>query len=122
MSQSQSSIKIGIATEEQVNQEFIDAWHRAEKGEITQVEDNLYFLDPADFFKTLSNRRIELLQELFSHKGDSIRALSKTLGRDYKNVYQDVQLLKEVGLIQLTPSQKLFVPWSKIQAEINLAV
>lgn len=46
MNHSQPSIKIGIATEEQLNQEFIDAWHLAEKGEVTQVEDNLYFLEP----------------------------------------------------------------------------
>ncbi len=121
MNERQHSIKVGIATEEQVNQEFIDAWRRARQNEIDDVEESLYFLEPAKFFSLLSKGRIALLQTLRTQGSSSIRALSKTLGRDYKNVYQDVQLLSGANLIQKTPSQKIFVPWDKIQAEINLA-
>ncbi len=43
MSESQHDIKVGIATEEQVNREFIDAWHRAQQGEIEKTEESLYW-------------------------------------------------------------------------------
>jgi len=41
----------------------------------------------------------------------SIRALSKQLNRDYKNVHTDVIALEKVGLIQRSDEGLLFVPW-----------
>ncbi len=121
MNNDKKNIKIGITTEEQVNKEFINAWHRARKGEISVPEERCYFLEPTTFFSVLSKRRIALLQHLRAHGVSSIRNLSKMLKRDYKNVYQDVQLLKKAGLISMDDSQKIFVPWDTINAEIPLA-
>ncbi|HLC15660.1 MAG TPA: hypothetical protein VJL89_05485 [Thermodesulfovibrionia bacterium] len=39
-----SKIKIGIATEQQINREFVDVWKRAENNEIAEAEESLYFL------------------------------------------------------------------------------
>ena len=121
MNNDKKNIKIGITTEEQVNKEFINAWHRARKGEISVPEERCYFLEPTTFFSVLSKRRIALLQHLRAHGVSSIRNLSKMLKRDYKNVHQDVQLLKKAGLISMDDSQKIFVPWDTINAEIPLA-
>lgn len=114
-------IKVGVASEEQVNKEFINAWHKAEKGEIKEPEERLYFVDPKIFFQVLSKRRIELLKILHARGISSIRELSRLLNRDYKNVYQDVQLLKKIGLIHQDKNKKVYVPWDKINAEISLA-
>lgn len=121
MNKDKKNIKVGIATEEQMNKEFINAWHRARKGEISVPEERCYFLEPITFFRVLSKRRISLLQHLHAHGVSSIRNLSKVLKRDYKNVHQDIQLLKEAGLIRMDDSQKIFVPWDTINAEIPLA-
>ena len=48
------NVKIGFSTEAQVNQEFIEAWHKAEKDEMKIPEERLYFLDPATFSSILS--------------------------------------------------------------------
>jgi len=56
------------------------------------------------------------------HGASSIRGLSRKLKRDYKNVYQEVQLLKQAGLIFQDKTKKNYVPWDKIKAEISLAV
>jgi len=117
----QKEIKIGTATEQQVNEEFVRAWKSAEKGEVKTSEERLVFIDPATFFQVLSKRRIALLKALHANGLSSIRELSKLLRRDYKNVYQDVQLLKKAGLIQRDPEKRIFVPWDKISAEIALA-
>ncbi len=115
------NIKMGLATEEQINQEFIDAWHRAEKDKKVVPEERLYFLDAATFFQVLSKCRIALLKVLHAHGVSSIRRLSRLLKRDYKNVYQDVQLLKKAGLIHQDATKRIYVPWDKINAEIALA-
>ncbi|HDH06572.1 MAG TPA: hypothetical protein ENH01_12855 [Nitrospirae bacterium] len=115
------NIKVGVASEEQVNKEFIEAWHKTEKGEIEVPEERLYFAEPKIFFQVLSRRRIELLKILHTHGISSIRELSRILNRDYKNVYQDVKLLKKIGLIHQDENKRIFVPWDKINAEISLA-
>ena len=114
-------IKIGLATEDQVNKEFIEAWHKAEKEDIKTPEENLYFIDPATFFQVLTKRRIVLLKVLHSRGVSNIRQLSRILKRDYKNVYQDVQLLKKAGLIHQDNMKRIYVPWDTLKAEIELA-
>ncbi len=114
-------IKIGLATEDKVNREFIEAWHKAEKKSIETAEENLYFIDPTTFFRVLTKRRIALLKALHSQGVSSIRQLSRILKRDYKNVYQDVQLLKKAGLIYQDDMKRIYVPWDKLKAEIELA-
>ncbi len=121
MTKKSKNIKITIASEEQVNKEFINAWHKAEKGEIEVSEERLYFIDPKIFFQVLTKRRIELLKILHTRGILSIRELSRILNRDYKNVYQDVKLLKKIGLIHQDKNKRIYVPWDRISAEISLA-
>lgn len=120
MNQTQKRIKVGLATEAQVNREFIEAWHRAEQGTLTTAEEHLYFLDTKTFLQILSQSRLTLLYTLRTRGAISVRALSHILARKYKHVYQDVQALKKAGLIQETTVENVFVPWDKIQAEIDL--
>jgi predicted transcriptional regulator len=121
MTNSEKIITVGIATEEQVNQEFIDAWHRAERDEINVPEERLYFLESRTFFSLLSPRRLKLLHTLRTQGLISIQALSKLLRRKYPNVYRDIQLLKKVGLICQKDTRYVFVPWDTIRTEIHLA-
>lgn len=115
------NIKIGIASEDQVNKEFVQAWRKAEKRNIDSPEEHLYFIDPLTFFQVLSKQRIALLKVLHRNGSSSIRELSRVLKRDYKNVYQDVQLLKKAGLIHQNHMKRIYVPWDKLKAEIELA-
>ncbi len=114
-------MRIGLATEDQVNKEFIDAWHKAEKGDVQFSEENVYFMDASTFFQVLSGRRVVLLKALHSQGVTSIRQLSRILHRDYKNVYQDVQLLRKIGLIRQDEMKRIYVPWDTLKAEIELA-
>lgn len=99
MTNKNRTIKIGVASEEQVTQEFIDMWHRAEAESISEPEVSLYFADAATFSKILSKDRVVLLKALYSNGASSIRNLSKILKRDYKNVYDDVHSLIKAGFI-----------------------
>jgi len=117
-----ANIKIQIKGEEESAQEFIEAWENAEKGMIPKEPiQRLYFQDLQTLLRVLTPRRLELLKRLYDQGPMSVRALAKTLNRDYKNVHQDVQTLEQVGLIFRTSEKSLSVPWGRIMAEISLA-
>jgi len=99
MTNKNRTIKIGVASEDQVYQEFIDMWHRAQTEVISEPEISLYFADAATFSKILSKDRVVLLKALYGNGTSSIRNLSQILKRDYKNVCDDVQFLIKAGLI-----------------------
>lgn len=117
-----SEIKIGIGNEGETAQGFVEAWHRAERGEPMEAPvEHLYFPDLETLLRTLTSQRLALLKALYAVGPVSIRALAKALGRDYKNVYTDVQALQQVGLVTRQRDGRLLVPWTRIVAEFRLA-
>ena len=50
----------------------------------------------------------------------SVRALSKLLERDYKNVHTDVTQLAQLGLIERAGDSRVRVPWDAVRAELRL--
>lgn len=51
--------------------------------------------------RVVTGARLELLSAIRSFKPKSIQQLAKAVKRDFKNVYKDIQLLAEYGLIEL---------------------
>ncbi len=98
---------------------FVDAWHRAQGGESVD-EAHVTFLSFQAMTETLSPRRLELLRHVRQHGAASVRDLAASLGRDYKNVHQDVSALAAGGLL-LRDGRRLTAPWNEVQASINLA-
>jgi predicted transcriptional regulator len=98
-----SSVKItvGGAMEDEAAHRFVDAWHRAERGE-TFHERHLAFESWDALARVLTGKRMELLHHVRRHKVASVRALAKALGRDYSNVHADVQALTAAGLLDVT--------------------
>jgi len=84
--------------------------------------DRLYFPDTTTMFRALSRSRLQLLSVLRQRGTISVLALAKALGRDYKNVYEDVKALKRFGLIHQVKGG-VCVPFDRIlmDAEIKLA-
>jgi predicted transcriptional regulator len=82
---------------------FIDAWHRAERGEAVD-EHHLSFESWESLAKVLTPRRLELLRHLRRHAVPSVAGLARALGRDYKRVHADVEALAAAGLIDRTPA------------------
>ncbi len=94
-------ITVGGAVEKEASHRFVDAWHRAERGEIFH-ERHLAFESWDALARVLTGRRMELLRYVRRHKVVSIRALAKELGRDYSNVHADVRALAAAGLLDAT--------------------
>jgi predicted transcriptional regulator len=92
-------IMVGGAIEKDASRRFIDAWHRAEKGESFR-ERHLVFESWDALARVLTGKRMELLRYVRRHEVGSVRALAKALGRDYSNVHADVQALAAAGLLE----------------------
>lgn len=99
---------------------FKSAWERAENGEhVDAPVEVLSFENASTLMKTLSPKRLELLQTLHLLGAVSIRKLAKELNRDYSNVHQDVKALNQIGVV-LADEGKYYVPWETIVTEISL--
>ena len=92
---------VGGAMEDEASRRFVEAWHRAERGE-TFHERHLAFESWEALSRVLTGKRLEVLRYVRRHNVTSIRALAKGLGRDYSNVHADVQALTAAGLLDAT--------------------
>jgi predicted transcriptional regulator len=91
-------ITVGGAIEEEAARRFVDAWHRAERGESFR-ERRLAFESWDDLAHVLTTKRMELLRYVRRHQVTSVRSLAKALRRDYSNVHADVAALSAEGLL-----------------------
>lgn len=68
--------------------------------------------------RVFSPARLQILAELPTARPKSISELARSLKRDFKNVYQDVRLLADLGLIELREEgkRKTLVPVAKFKA------
>jgi predicted transcriptional regulator len=80
------------------------------------------FPDFATLGRVITGARLQLLSAIRIEKPKSIQELARMVGRDFKNVHQDVRLLAEFGLIEIIESgpRRSASPVSKF-SEIVLA-
>jgi predicted transcriptional regulator len=70
-------------------------------------------------YEKLTPRRLEMLDYLGMGQYSSINELAKKIGRDVKNVYNDLKILKELGFVNLTREGRSLVPELMVY-EINI--
>lgn len=92
-------VKIGIKSLKEGLQDFVKTCKAIEKGEKVKKEVGIYFEDAEEFRKALTTKRLELLRLIKKHNPKTLNQLSRLAGRDLKNVAQDVELLKNLGLV-----------------------
>lgn len=65
----------------------------------------------------LSPARLQILSAVLQTKPKSISALARALRRDFKNVYNDVRLLSDIGLLDLRAkgTRKALVPEARLR-------
>ena len=115
-----SDVKITVAgaMEEEAPRRFVDAWHRAKRGE-TFHERHLAFESWEALARVMTGKRMELLHYVRRHQVTSVRALAKALGRDYSNVHADVQALTAAGLLD-TADGRLQADYDVIETRIAI--
>jgi predicted transcriptional regulator len=120
------NIKIAIKTREELFHEVEKVWTGVEKGEKAKKHEGLYFENLEAMRKVLTEERLRILKVVKQRQPSSIYALSKVLGRDTKNTFNDVKFLSEAGLIELKKSKDgrerttPIVRYDKILLEISV--
>ena len=103
--------------------DFNKAWKKIEEGEKRKIPLEIVSFESATLLmKTLTPKRLELLQQLHTLGKTSIRTLAQALSRDYSNVHQDIKALFHIGLVLQDKTGKYFMPWDKIITEIPMTV
>jgi predicted transcriptional regulator len=97
---------------------FIRAWHQAGRAE-AGAETHLAFESWELLARTLTPKRLALLRHIHRHPATSIAALARMVGRDYKRVHEDVELLTAAGLIDRNEGQ-VRAEYDEIRATIAL--
>lgn len=114
--------KVAIKSMDDFFGEAGDVLRNADKGILPKEPvERVYFNDIKTFLKYITPRRYELLEQLHKNGNTSIRSLAKLLKRHYKNVYDDVKLLEQIGLIEKTEDGLFRVPWDEVTATFRLA-
>ena len=112
-------VHLGVESADKGFDRFIDAWEKAEQG-TAKAQVHINFEDFSQLMAVVSPKRLEILKTLRQQGNMSIRALSKVLDRDYKNVHTDAKALEVVGLIERTEDNLLSAPFDVIDAHLSL--
>ncbi len=112
------SVKIHIGTPEDMGRRFIDAWHRAERGEKVD-ETHITFCDLESLLAALTPKRLHLLRYVRHNRVRNVKALADDLQRDYKNVHKDVEELTKIGLLAKT-KECVIAPFAQVIASVLL--
>ena len=67
----------------------------------------------------LTPKRLKLLRPVHRQPARSVKALADQLGRDYKRVYEDVEMLTASGLLSREDGS-ITAPFDAISAEVRL--
>jgi predicted transcriptional regulator len=114
---SKVSVHVGEGPEAS-GQRFVRAWRRAEQGDVG-AETHLSFASWELLSRTLTPKRLELLRYIHRNPTTSIAALARMLGRDYKRVHEDVELLTAAGLLERSEGE-VRADYDEIRATIAL--
>jgi predicted transcriptional regulator len=82
---------------------------------------HLSFESARSLFSELTPARVELLDTLRKVGPCSVYALAKAAERNYSNVHTDVGRLEELGLIERTDEDAIFVPFESVEILLPLA-
>ncbi|MBI5026339.1 MAG: HTH domain-containing protein [Nitrospirae bacterium] len=116
-------VRIEIKRLDDALKEAGEVFEKLSRGEHVQKKTAIYFSNLKEMRKVLTERRLELLKAIKDKKPVSVYELAKMVGRDIKNVLQDIAYLQELGLVEITETKDKKVPrvdYDKIAFEVAI--
>lgn len=99
-------VTIEITDKQKIYHEFKTMAAAVMRGEKVRPKEVISFANIEVFRRFFTENRLNLLKVIKKEKPESIYTLAKLVKRDFKNVHQDLQILKDFGLVELTKDQK----------------
>jgi DNA-binding transcriptional ArsR family regulator len=91
--------------------ELTEAYQAYEEGgELDYVVEEDLKMDPQIIERVFTKKRLELIAAMGHTEFTSISQLASYLGRDIKNVYEDLRVLKRAGIMRLTRTRRNVQP------------
>jgi DNA-binding transcriptional ArsR family regulator len=91
--------------------ELMEAYQAYEEGgELDYVVEEDLKMDPQMIERVFTRKRLELIAAMGHTEFTSISHLASHLGRDIKNVYEDLRVLRKAGILRLTRARKNVQP------------
>ncbi|UIO98479.1 transcriptional regulator [Halobaculum sp. CBA1158] len=118
-----STLRITSLPAEQAQTAAIERAERWEQGE--EVPHVVNFEDRSRLRQLLTDRRMELLEEVMEHPPESIRALADRLDRDVHDVHDDLYLLADHGIVHFEEggrAKKPYVPYDTVRIEVEFGL
>lgn len=94
-------VKIGIKSFEDFLGDAKEVMKKIERGEKVKKSRGVYFENLSTFRRALTEKRLEMLHIIKKGHPSSVYELAKMLDRDIKNVTQDLEYLKDIGLVAI---------------------
>lgn len=91
-----------------------------ERGETPAPHYSVGFADIGQMLAVFTPKRWELIAALRAAGPQTVAALARHLGRDYKNVHNDVAQLIEWMAVDRMDDGRVHVPWSEILVDMKL--
>ena len=73
------------------------------------ITEDILDMDIEDLSK-LTPKRLELLDQMSRHNAESINELALNIGRDVKNVYNDLKVLESLDMVNLAKNGRRLIP------------
>lgn len=100
------NVKLEIKSEKEVFNEAKDVMKKLSKGIKVKPKSAISFASLNVMRKFITDERLRILKTIKKDHPSSIYELAKMLKRDTKNVSNDVNYLKEIGLIELKKTKE----------------
>ncbi|MDO8624930.1 MAG: hypothetical protein Q7R47_02520 [Candidatus Diapherotrites archaeon] len=111
------NVRIRVGSLEQSMNEFAQVMWKIKTGQpVKPAQRTLTFLDLETLRTVLSDERVRLLQALKTKRPKSLYELAGMLGRKYPNVFADIKLLRDLGLVSLKTIGRRTVATVKFEA------
>jgi len=100
----------------------LDRAERWEKGE--KVRHVVNFQDASRLQRILTPRHLELARSLMDAPAESMRSLADRLGRDVRQVHDDLHILNEYRIVHFREedgAKKPYIPYDTVKIEVELS-
>ena len=95
------TIAVQIKSLDDALNEFVDVAKAVRAGKQVESRKGTYIADVETARAIFTKGRLKIIQVLKFKSPQSIYALAKLLNRDFKNVYEDVSFLAQLGILKI---------------------
>lgn len=99
-------LTVKVEGHKKVAEKLLKTLGKATFGGTLKEEQTLTFPSVEKLFKILTPARWEIVKALQTREFKSIRDLAKFLGRDYSNVWKDIQILNDLGIVEVEKTER----------------